>query len=211
MSNSKLGPGCHLYEDVIQKWSNGALEFAVVDTLSGDRVPLIGLSPEQLSELQDEVKKFKLGVVLYGSRVTGPRTHQRTLHPVLKEATPTVATKRHASATLPSVSGVHIRKDSIKEFGYSDPQTSDLSIAALGVDINIARVFESAINEKLDVEFPIRVHRCLHGSSFNTLGEFLEFWRNKYIKNDLPAGHLFTDADIDQATRLLLVPMGNCA
>jgi hypothetical protein len=207
-----LPPGAHDYEAILDGIKRGEYSFAEALTYSGSRVPIVGLSPEQFEMLVSIVRRYRLSVALFGSRVAGPRTWQRTQHPVLAQRISFLhSTTRSQSLGFPAVHGVIIPKDAIKESGLRDTMTSDLSIAVMTnsepmADLRPRAVeFEHEVNERLKPSFPIRAYLEIFGESFGDVGDFIRFGRERYIKQDLPKNHPFSDAEIEDTFRRLFV------
>jgi hypothetical protein len=204
MSRSTLPIGFHSYTEVLEAITVGTYRFAHVRTLAGRLCPLIGVSPEQLDVIRAEGTRLRFSLALLGSRVVGPRTFQRTLHPVLQSRRVQPVTTRLPSLTLPGSSGTPIPKDAIKELGWSEPRTSDLTLfvcdtRARAVVVALGSEFETSLNRTLHVGFPIRVFVELHDHVFRSATDVRHCIGQHLIRPDLPADHKFAQDEIDSA------------
>lgn len=207
---SVLPQGIHCYDKILEDIALGDYCFAKLKLFHGREVDFIGFSEVQLDKLRSQAEYYQLYVILYGSRVAGPRTHQHKLHPILKEGVSLHSTSRSASVGFPQIENTIIRKDAIKELGISHPQTSDVSIVVFGKSLidesqllRRAIMFEKEINNQLNINFPIRVYRRIFNCSFSSLEDFIKFGREKYIKKDLPKNHGYSDSEIDEAFSMI--------
>jgi len=219
MSAATLPMGVHDYESILEGIRNDEYRFAEAMTYDGKLVPIIGLPPEVLSLMESLSTQNSLPMVLYGSRVAGPRTYQRKLHRVLacRKDSFLVSTSRHRSVGFPEISGVTIPKDAIKELGILNPLTSDLTVAVISGHrsaeelLPVVEHIETEINSQLSLTFQVRVYLTVFGVRFETLGEFVAFGRDRYIKQDLVEDHQFTDSEIEDAFKglfILIEPTG---
>ena len=206
-----LPPGIHDYEAVIKGIQAGRFCFAEAKTYAGAPVPIIGVSHQQLKLIASIAGQCGLSLILFGSRVVGPRTCQRKLHRVLTYGVSLESNRRHQSVGFPAVEGVAISKDAIKELGVTDPRTSDLSIAVITEGrpleelLPVAVEFEREINVQLMLTFQVRVYIEIFGEHFTNIDDFARFGRERYIKKDLPRDHEFSDAEIEEAFKALFV------
>lgn len=208
----RLSPGRHGYEDILAGVRSGRYRFARLRAASGRLNFLIGLSPRQLAQLRFEARRRGLGMALLGSRVSGPRSRQRTLDPVLAEALPLASDIRTPSPSWPGVAGLRIEKTAIKEFGLEDPRTSDLTV----ILIDPARRSDAALaREALEMElafrslgasFPIKVFPALEGRRFASEEEFVAHG-GRFLARQMPSGRVPGDADLRRAFAELYAPV----
>ncbi|MBI4051339.1 MAG: hypothetical protein HY400_02420 [Elusimicrobia bacterium] len=211
-SRANLSPGIHSYAAVMDAIREGMYRFARIRTASGRLHHLIGISPQQFKILRREARQYKVGFILLGSRVSGPRIRQKELNPVLKQALPLQALKRTPSPTYPGAEGVVIDKTAIKELGSENIHTSDLSIILVDpVRRSSEELFEVAKGleirfRQLGCSFPVRVFSQLEERCFYSERDFVGFGRD-YLKRLLSKGHPFSDADVEQAFGELYAPL----
>lgn len=208
----RLSPGRHGYEDILAGVRSGRYRFARLRTASGRLNLLIGLSPRQLARLRLEARRRGLGMALLGSRVSGPRSRQRTLHPVLAEALPLEAERRTPSPSWPGADGLRIEKTAIKEFGLDDPRTSDLTVVLIDPsrrpDAVLAReALEMELSFRgLGASFPIKVFPSLDGLRFASEEEFVAHG-GRYLARQLPSGRAPAEAELRRAYAELYSPL----
>lgn len=212
LMDPRLPPGRHGYEDILAGVRSGRYRFARLRAASGRLNLLIGLSPHQFSQLRLEARRRGLGLALLGSRVSGPRSRQRTLDPVLAEVLPLESESRTPSPSWPGAAGLRIEKTAIKEFGLEDPRTSDLTV----VLIDPARRPEAALaREALEMElsfrrlgasFPIKVFPALEGRRFASEAEFVEHG-GRFLARQLPSGRVRAEEDLRRAFAELYAPV----
>lgn len=210
---STLSPGVHRYEDVMAGVREGRYRFAQVRTASGRLQPIVGVSPEQFAAIEAEARRSGLGFVLIGSRVCGPRTRQKELHPVLEAAVPLKSTRRSPSATYPGSEGVEIDKRAIKEHGIDSVHTSDLQILIVDPrrlpieELRAAAVRIERHFKTLGCTFPVRVHAETWGDRFYSETDFVAFARDRLLSLAHAPGSGFSEAEIQQAIRELYAPV----
>lgn len=212
LMDPRLPPGRHGYEEILAGVRSGRYRFARLRAASGRLNLLIGLSPRQFSQLRLEARRRGLGLALLGSRVSGPRSRQRTLDPVLAEVLPLESESRTPSPSWPGAAGLRIEKTAIKEFGLEDPRTSDLTV----VLIDPSRRPEAALaREALEMElsfrqlgasFPIKVFPALEGRRFASEEEFVEHGGG-FLARHLPTGRVRDEADLRRAFAELYAPV----
>jgi len=207
MPAEDLPPGCHPYEAIASACRRGDYAFASVRAASGRLNFLIGLSPERLERLSAEARRHAVGFLLVGSRVSGPRLRQRTLHPALAAGLPLKTRRRSASALYPGTEGVEIDKTAIKELGREDPRSSDLSVVLIDARRGpealdaLARELEAALSS-WGWPFPVRVFSELLGRRHGSEEDFLATGEG-YLQSLLPEGHAFSSEELREAVQEL--------
>lgn len=167
----------YAYEEVLEACAAGDYPSVELRAASGRLNRLLGVSRDQYRRIAGLAAAHKVGLLLVGSRVSGPRARQRGLHPALF-CLPLQTDRRAASALDPGAVGVSIDKTVIKEYGRADPRTSDLTVliidAARGEDeaAALARQLEGELNG-LGLSFPVRVFTRLNGSRWGAEEDFL--------------------------------------
>ena len=179
MTTANLEPGRYSYDEILDGLQEGRWSFARVRSAAGRENFLIGFSPEQLERLHSEARRLEIGLALLGSRVSGPRARQRTLHPALAASLPLSVSSRYPSTSYPGADGIKIDKTVIKEHGLDSVHTSDVTIVLidpLGRPENelgtIAAELELRLRE-LQTSFPIKVFPELDGRFFRSEEDFL--------------------------------------
>lgn len=166
----------YAYEEVLEACAAGEYPSCEIRAASGRLNRLLGLDAAAFRRVRALARAHGVGLILVGSRVSGPRARQRTLHPAL-EAMPLATDRRAASALDPGASGVRIEKTVIKEYGRADPRTSDLSVllvdAARGDEERnaLAVLLEAELNG-LGLSFPVRVFTRLNGGPWRREEDF---------------------------------------
>jgi len=179
VTTANLEPGTYTYEQILEGLRQGRWLFARIRAASGRLNFLIGIAPQQLEFIAQEAKTRRVGLVLLGSRVSGPRARQRSLHPALANALPLQATRRTPSYTFPGAEGVTIDKTVIKEHGLDSVHTSDISIILLDPENRPGEELEriAARMEKrlrmLRTSFPVKVFAEIDGKRFRSEKEFV--------------------------------------
>lgn len=204
---SALPPGEHSYEAILADLRRGRYRFARIRAASGRLHFLIGLSPEQLDFLRAEASRRGIGLILHGSRISGPRIRQRELDPVLKEALPLSSTKRRSSSTYPGGEGLHIDKTKIKEYGLADPRTSDLTVFVVDHSLDKAGLdrLAAAVEARLrglGCSFPIRVFSGHEGRVFRNEADFIAMGAD-YLRRHLPQQTGWPRGRVEQAFKEL--------
>ena len=211
-ATTALPPGRHEYGAVLSGMRAGRYRFARLRAASGRLNILIGLSPAQHAAIAAQACSRRLGMALLGSRVSGPRSRQRSLHPALAASLPLSAGRRTPSPTWPGAEGLVIDKTVIKEFGPDDPRTSDLTIILIDPQ---QRPAPALAREALEMElafrslgapFPIKVFPSLDGKSFASEREFQAHGAS-YLEGNLPPGESFKEAELRQAFSELYAPL----
>lgn len=211
-SPAALPPGRHSYEDVLAAHRTGLYRWARLRAASGRLNLLIGLSETHLAAMRGAAAGRRLGLVLLGSRVSGPRSRQRGLHPALAAALPLSAARRTPSPTWPGADGVLIEKTAIKEFGLADPRTSDLTVVLVDPSRRPLAALESAAAEleaefrRFGTSFPVKVFPGLEGRRFGSEEEFLEHGAG-YLERHAPPGAAIPRAELRRAFRELYAPL----
>lgn len=201
-------PGYHDYQSLILACRRGRYRFAKIRTRSGRLVPLISILPKELLVLKQEARKNRIGIILLGSRVSGPRNYQRTLHPILAKSLPLYTTRRDASATYPAVEGVRIDKTAIKELGFAHPNTSDLTVVLIAThqqSLAFMNRLASRLEQrfkKLIPTFPTRFFSLFNGVCFSCEADFQQDLRD-YLKNLLPKKFSAASRSLDRAGKEL--------
>lgn len=191
----------------------GLYPWARLRSASGRLNFLIGLEERHLRAMEEAARRLRLGLILVGSRVSGPRVRQRTLHPVLAKALPLWETRRRGSPTWPGVEGVRIEKTAIKEFGPDDPRTSDLTVVLVDALGRPASALEAAAADlerefrRFGAAFPIKVFAALDGRSFRCEEEFAAAGA-AYLSASLPAGDAEPREAVAAAFRELYATVG---
>lgn len=205
-----LPPGKHAYDDIVSDCRQGSYGFAMARARSGRLNFLLGLTREHLRHLEDLAWQFDVGLVLLGSRISGPRSRQRGLHPVLKNTLDLQSSRRAATAAYPGAEGIVIDKTAIKEFGPGSPHASDLSIILIDRAQRSNRALDTIAGDLelmlmgLGRPFPVRVFSQLNGRHFRCERDF-ESDLIARLRGRLPEGHRFTERDILDASRELFL------
>lgn len=207
-----LPPGRHEYRAVLSGVRSGQYPFARLRSASGRLNVLIGLSPAQLGAIEAEARERRLCLALLGSRVSGPRSRQRALDPVLEAALPLSAHRRTPSPTWPGAQGLLIDKTAIKEFGLTDPRTSDLTVVLIdpagrpeAVLAREALEMELAFR-RLGAAFPIKVFPSLDGVRFSCEAAFQDHGA-RHLEKNLPPGAAFPADALRRAFSELYAPV----
>ncbi|PCI36293.1 MAG: hypothetical protein COB53_10080 [Elusimicrobia bacterium] len=192
MTTANLEPGTYTYKELLDGIRCGRWSFARIRSASGRLNFLIGITRQQLQFISREAKSRRIGLAIIGSRVSGPRSHQRSLHPALEKALPLHATKRVASYTYPGANGVKIDKTVIKEHGLDSVHTSDMSIVLIDPENRPAEELER-ISERMEkrlkilgTSFPIKVFPGLDGKFFTSEAEILAHGA-RYLAKSAPS------------------------
>jgi hypothetical protein len=214
MQIANLPLGQYDYLALKKMFEEGEYRWASVTTATGRQSFLVGISPDQLAAMSATLMKSRVGSLISGSRVVGPRSEQRKLHPALAY-TPLMARERVGSATYPTLSGVQIEKRHIKEFGLHSAQTSDLSM--LLIDhlerpandlLNLAVNIENSFKQ-LGCSFPIRVFFQLKGRTFISEQSYVDFGIKYFILPDLPKGAEFPRGELERAFKETYAMLGS--
>lgn len=210
MKTANLDPNRqYKYEEIISLMEAGEYTCAVIVTAARRRFPLVGISNDQLQRIKNAALRYNIGLILTGSRVVGPRTHQRTLHPALHDGIALTANSRAASINYKRIDGVTIEKNAIKEFGVNSPHTSDLSVLVIDSmrrPLSVQRDIAAALAKEFDslgCSFPIRVFVELNGHLFASEAEYIDFGCRHFLQKDLPPNHGFSTADLRNAFKEL--------
>jgi hypothetical protein len=156
----------YAYEEVLAACAAGTYPSCEIRSASGRLNRLLGLSAEQYRRVVALATERQVGFLLVGSRVSGPRARQRTLHPALSRL-PLVTDHRAASALDPGAKDIRNEKTVIKEYGRDDPRTSDLTVVLIDArrtDTELTALaveLEAALNA-MGFTFPVRVFASLH-------------------------------------------------
>jgi hypothetical protein len=179
-----------------------------VRTASGRKTFLIGISSEQYKRIKELAQRYQVGLILVGSRVSGPRSHQRNYSKVLLECLPLSSHRRKNSATIQGVDNVLIEKLKIKEFGKLNPQTSDLSIFIVNKNSfsearisEIAKVIEEDLNGVIE-SFPVRVFPKANGETIESEQHYLRRGA-QFLRQNNKSDKVFSDRDYLDAYREL--------
>lgn len=164
------------YEEIVAACASGGYPSCEIRAASGRPNRLLGLTRADLDWVEEAARARGAGLALVGSRVSGPRLRQRSLHPALAAALPLRASRREASALDPGAEGVEIDKTAIKDFGRLDPRTSDLTIALIDARTGEARAalasdLERALNGR-GWDFPARVFSVWDGAVLRNEEDF---------------------------------------
>jgi hypothetical protein len=198
------------YEEILAACAAGEYPSCEIRAASGRLNRLLGLTRADLAWVEGLARERGAGLVLLGSRISGPRARQRGLHPALAAALPLKTDYRAASALDPGAQGVEIDKTMIKEHGRADPRTSDLSV--LVVDgarapeevAALARELETALNAR-GWTFPVRVFDGLGGRRFRGEDDFLEIGE-EYLRSQAP-GAPFSSAQWREGLSEIYLPV----
>lgn len=194
------------YEEIVELCRRSEYPHSVIRSASGRLNRLLGVEPALLRRLEAAARDAGVGLALVGSRVSGPRSRQRGLHPALARLA--LSTRyRHASALLPSVQGVEIAKTSIKEYGPDDPRTSDLSVLVLdprrspegaeALAADLEREFGAAAGR-----FRIRFFGALYGTLHRGEADWLATGE-RYLRTTLPEGVSMSPEELREGFREL--------
>lgn len=153
--------------------ASGGYPSCPIVTASGRASLLLGLDRSELARIESTARSQETGLILVGSRISGPRLRQRTLHPALAAALPLSASRREASALDPGAEGLSIEKTRIKEYGRRDPRTSDLTVALISPREGAER---KALAE--DIE------RTLNGRGWSFPARVFAVWDGAVLKNE---------------------------
>lgn len=188
----KPGPD-YAYDDLLALCARGEYPCAPLTAASGRRNVLVGLTPAQLGRIRDAAAERGLGALVMGSRVSGPRSRQRELAPVLVHVLPLVGTSRAPSATHAGAdSGLSIDKTRIKDYGRRDLNSSDLGVMLLGggrpeAELDAAAKALETEFESFTERFPIHVYGNLRGAYYADGEDFVGRICGK-LAPKLPAG-----------------------
>ncbi|MDX6769517.1 MAG: hypothetical protein SF051_08300 [Elusimicrobiota bacterium] len=166
----------YTYEEVLAACATGEYPSCEIRSASGRLNRLLGLTPRQYDRIKALAVERGVGLLLVGSRVSGPRARQRTLHPALA-CLPLATDHRAASALDPGAKGVSIDKTVIKEYGKDDPRTSDLTVVLIDgrrADAEVAALaveLEALLNS-LGLSFRVRVFSRLHRGRWRSEADF---------------------------------------
>ncbi len=166
----------YAYEDILAACAAGTYPSCEIRSASGRLNRLLGLTPEQYRRVQTLAAERRVGLLLVGSRVSGPRARQRSLHPALSSL-PLVTDHRAASALDPGAKDIRNEKTVIKEYGRDDPRTSDLTVVLIDARRTddelsaLAVELETAFNA-LGFTFPVRVFARLHKGRWRKEDDF---------------------------------------
>jgi hypothetical protein len=209
MPTSELPFGEHDYRDIIKQWREGKYNFACVRNRTGVR-PLIGVTEHQYASILESVRSRQIDCLLSGSRIAGPRSEQRQMHPALAH-TPLETGGRRPSATYPEVRNIKITKTSIKEYGLNDPRTSDLSLLLINSQqrsklelMECAECLERELKH-VGLNFPIRVYWILDSCIFESEDDYLNFCLETFLYRELPPCHPYTDEVLKEALKLTYI------
>lgn len=156
------------YEEILAACAAGGYPSCEIRAASGRLNLLLGLTRGDLDWLEQAARARQTGLALVGSRVSGPRSRQRSLHPALWAALPLRSSRREASTLDPGAEGVEIDKTRIKDLGRADPRTSDLTIALIDARTGAERAalavdLENTLNSR-GWGFPARVFAVWDGA-----------------------------------------------
>lgn len=213
MTGNSLPAGYNTYESILSDIHDGKYNFSSIRTASGRRNYLIGITPEQLEIMKSTAKELQIGLILYGSRVSGPRVRQHTLHPVLAQALPLKVAARTSTKKYPGGQNLEIHKTAIKELGIDDPCTSDITLIladlANRTDEEMSQIADIVEERfaKFNNSFPIRVFPVFFGGKFKSEKDFRIFVGN-YLNKLLPADHSFSKSEMIAAGRELYTYIG---
>lgn len=177
------------YQEVLEACAAGEYPSCEIRAASGRLNRLLGLDASAFARVRALARAHGVGLILVGSRVSGPRARQRTLHPAL-EAMPLSTDHRAASALDPGAVGVRIEKTVIKEYGRADPRTSDLSVLLVDAGRGdeqrsaLAVLLEAELNG-LGLSFPVRVFTRLNGGPWRREEDFVAEGE-KYLRSLAP-------------------------
>lgn len=167
----------YTYPEVLGACAAGEYPSCEIRAASGRLNPLLGVGRGAYKRMRELAALHGVGLILIGSRVSGPRSRQRTLHPAL-QVLPLATRKRAASAIDPGAEGVRIDKTLIKEYGRHDPRSSDLSVFLVdpvrprSALTAVAVTLERSFNE-LGLSFPVRVFEDLDGVALRREEDFV--------------------------------------
>lgn len=182
--------------------------FARIRAASGRLNYFIGISPEQYAALKRAAYERGVGFIVLGSRVSGPRSRQQTLHPALACALPLSDNRRTASGTYPGAAGVLIDKTAIKEDGRESVYTSDVTVLLIDKSGRSPAALERTALalerdfRELDTSFPIKFFAAMQGRAFASEAELLSFGV-RHLARNLPADRRFTDEELAAGFREL--------
>lgn len=209
-SSAATAPGKdYAYQDLVSACRKGAYPRCVVRTASGRLNYLLGLSRAQLNTLRQAAVEEGVGLILMGSRVSGPRLRQRSLHPILAACLPLKTERRAASALFPG-SEFEIDKTLIKDYGPEDPRTSDLSVIL--VDAKRSEAEMRGLAAELEARFqglghfPVRFFARLASRYHRSEEEFLDTGR-LYLRSLGPRSCAFAPEDLRSAMRELYLTL----
>ena len=201
-----MSPGsgsAYPYEAVATACRRGRYPSMVIRAASGRVNFLMGVTPRRLALLRRKAQEANVGLVLIGSRVSGPRLRQRTLHPVLAATLPLKTARRSPSAVFGGVDGIEIDKTVIKDYGPENAHTSDISIILVDAHRTPEQMRELA--RRLEVffqaqgwGFPLRFFADLSGTYLRSEEDFLVDGEN-YLRGLLPPGQEFSDEQLRRA------------
>lgn len=155
--------------------ASGAYPSCPAVTAAGRPTRLLGLTRADVDFMEETARALGTSFVLLGSRVSGPRSRQRGLHPALA-ALPLKSARREASALSPGHE-LEIDKTSIKDYGRDDPRTSDLTAALVDPRTGAPRrIAAEELERALDSrgwDFRARVFAVWDGAELRTAEDFL--------------------------------------
>ncbi|MCY1018671.1 hypothetical protein [Pyxidicoccus sp. MSG2] len=188
------------YEEICASCQHGEYPFSRICAASGRANYLLGVSQVGLAELEQVARAYETGLVLIGSRVSGPRVRQRTLHPVLEAALPLLERRRAPSAVFRGAEGLEIDKTVIKDFGTDDPRSSDLSVVLVQAHFSEERFCQVAteLEERfaaMDWGFPVHFFGGLRGEYFRNEAHF-QRQGVAYLRSQLPPQVCFPEQEI---------------
>ncbi len=203
MGKNRLPPGLHSYDEIVSACRRGEYRFAVARAASGRLNYMPGITPEMLGRLRGAARESGVGFLLLGSRVSGPRLRQRSLHPVLEACLPLSNLRRAPSALFPGAEGIKIDKTRIKELSPEDPRTSDLSVIL--VSSRLSHEEMDCLAVRLEAEFgswgwsfPVRVFSRVAGRRHQSEEDFIRTGK-AYLRSLLPPGLEFSERELREA------------
>ncbi len=210
----QLEYGNHHYEKILEDIKQQRYDFKKIRTASGRIHYLLGITPSQYEVINEVAKKYNIGFIFLGSRVVGPRTQQRFLHPVIQElksfqSTPIISNTRLASATYHGFTNITIHKESIKEFGIASPHTSDLTLIVIyKTNKNLPKLEQMGIEientlKDIGCSFPLRVFTQLDKKVFRTENDFIEKAIELFLLAGLEDKNKYTKKELKEASQEL--------
>lgn len=199
----------YAYEELLAACAAGAYPSCEIRSASGRLNRLLGLTAEQYRRVQTLAAEHRVGLLLVGSRVSGPRARQRSLHPALS-CLPLVTDHRAASALDPGAKDIRNEKTAIKEYGRDDPRTSDLTVVLIDerrTDAELSALaaeLEAAFNA-LGFTFPVRVFASLHKGRWRKEEDFRAEGEG-YLRS-LTTGAEFKSEELREAVGELYTPV----
>ncbi|MDX6770602.1 MAG: hypothetical protein SF051_13795 [Elusimicrobiota bacterium] len=188
------------YEEVVAACRRGEYPHTPIRAASGRENLLLGVAPKDYALMEARARESGAGLALIGSRVSGPRLRQRTLHPVLAHCLPLRGASRAPSALYAGVdAGLDLDKTVIKDYGREDHDSSDLGVVLLssrppGELDGLAAAFEAEFSS-FSEDFPVRVYSHVRGSRFADEPAFVAGICAK-LRGGMPAEPVFSDEEL---------------